>query len=90
LSARRTCGNCKSVYNVVNNPPSEEGKCDKCGGELIHRKDDQPETIANRLDVYREQTMPILDYYEGKITIHRIDGNQSVDKVTEDIERMVQ
>ncbi len=90
LSSRRTCGECKSIYNILNKPPVEEGKCDKCGGELIHRKDDQPETIANRLDVYEAQTAPILEYYEGNVTVHRVDGNLPVDEVAEAIERKVQ
>jgi len=89
LSSRRSCPECKAVYNVLNKPPAEEGKCDKCGHELVHRKDDQPETIANRLDVYEDQTAPILEYYEGKVTIHKIDGNRPVDAVTEAIERKI-
>jgi adenylate kinase len=89
LSSRRTCADCKTIYNVLNNPPAEDGKCDKCGGTLVHRKDDQPATIANRLDVYGEQTAPILDYYEGKVTVHRVDGNLPVDEVAEAIERKV-
>jgi adenylate kinase len=89
LSARRVCTQCKSVYSTLVNPPSVEGKCDKCGGEVIQRKDDRPETIANRLDVYEEQTKPILGYYDGRATVHRIDGSQPVDDVTRDIERAV-
>jgi adenylate kinase len=89
LSARRVCVDCKSVYSTLVNPPAVEGKCDKCGGEVIQRKDDQPETIANRLDVYKEQTKPILGYYDGRVTVHRIDGNQPVDDVSSDIERAV-
>jgi adenylate kinase len=54
---------------------------------VVQRKDDQPETIANRLDVYEEQTRPILGYYQGRVTVHRIDGNQTVDEVSADIER---
>lgn len=89
LSSRRSCPECKSVYNVLNSPPAEEGKCDKCGADLVHREDDQPATIANRLDVYSGQTAPILEYYEGKVTIHRVDGNLPVDEVAETIEQKV-
>jgi adenylate kinase len=89
LSSRRSCPECKAVYNVLNKPPAKEGKCDKCGHDLVHRKDDEPETIANRLDVYEDQTAPILEYYEGKVTIHKIDGNRTVDAVTEAIERKI-
>jgi adenylate kinase len=90
LSARRSCPECKAVYNVLNMPPKKEGICDNCGSELVHRKDDQPETIANRLDVYEQQTVPILAHYEGKVKIHRVDGNQSIDDVTKAVERVVQ
>lgn len=89
LSSRRSCPECKAVYNVLNKPPAVEGKCDKCGHDLVHRKDDRPETIANRLDVYEAQTAPILEYYEGKVTVHKVDGNRPVDAVTEAIERKI-
>lgn len=90
LSSRRSCPECKAVYNVLNMPPKQEGICDNCGTGLVHRKDDQPETISNRLDVYQEQTVPILEHYEGGVRIHRVDGNQPVDDVTKAIERLVQ
>lgn len=90
LSARRVCEQCKAVYSMLLNPPQAEGVCDKCGGDVVQRKDDQPETIANRLDVYEEQTRPILGYYDGRVTVHHIDGNQPVDAVTADIEQAVQ
>ena len=90
LSARRSCPECKAVFNVLNLPPKEEGTCDKCGADLVHRKDDQPETIANRLDVYEQLTVPILKHYGGKVEIHRADANQSIDDVTKAVERVVQ
>jgi adenylate kinase len=90
LSARRSCPECKAVYNVLNLPPKKEGICDNCGAGLVHRKDDQPETIANRLDVYEEQTVPILEHYQGAVKIHRVDGNQPIDDVTKAVERVVQ
>jgi adenylate kinase len=90
LSARRSCPQCKAVYNVINMPPKKEGICDACGAELVHRKDDQPETISNRLDVYEAQTMPILEHYDGNVEIHRVDGNLPIDEVTKAIERTVQ
>jgi len=90
LSARRSCPECKAVFNVSNLPPKKEGICDNCGAELVHRKDDQPETIANRLDVYEQQTVPILKHYGGKVEIHRVDGNQSIDDVTKAVEHVVQ
>jgi adenylate kinase len=90
LSARRSCPECKAVYNVLNMPPKKDGICDNCNTALVHRKDDQPETIANRLDVYEQQTVPILEHYDGKVKIHRVDGNQPIDDVTKAVERVVQ
>ena len=63
LSSRRECSKCGAPYSVLYNKPTVEGKCDKCGGELIQRADDNPDTIKNRLNVYHEQTEPIKDYY---------------------------
>jgi adenylate kinase len=90
LSSRRSCPECKAVYNVLNMPPKQEGVCDNCAAGLVHRKDDQPETISNRLDVYEEQTVPILEHYDDAVRIHRVDGNQPVDEVTKAIEQVVQ
>ena len=90
LSARRSCPECKAVYNVLNLPPTKEGVCDNCGAALVHRKDDQPETISNRLDVYEAQTMPILEHYQGNVDIGKVDGNSPIDEVTAAIERVVQ
>lgn len=86
LSARRSCPECKAVYSLTLNPPAKDGVCDRCGGTLVQRDDDRPETIANRLDVYERQTRPILDYLEGRVAIHRIDGGAPVDDVTRAIE----
>ena len=63
LSSRRECSKCGAPYNIIFNKPKTEGKCDKCGGDLIQRADDNPDTIKNRLNVYHEQTEPIKDYY---------------------------
>jgi adenylate kinase len=90
LSSRRSCPECKAVYNVLNLPPKQEGVCDNCGTGLVHRGDDQPETISNRLDVYEAQTVPILEYYGGNVRVRRVDGNQPIDDVTKAIERLVQ
>ena len=66
LSSRRECSKCGIPYNIVSKKPAKEGICDSCGGELIIRKDDVPETIQNRLDIYHEQTEPIKKFYEAK------------------------
>jgi len=81
LSGRRTCRSCGRVYHIIYMPPKKEGVCDVCGGELYQRDDDKPEAIARRLQVYKEQTAPLIEYYEGKGKLHRIDGSQDVDGV---------
>jgi adenylate kinase len=89
LSGRRMCTQCKTVYHVKYNPSRAEGVCDRCGGKVVQREDDRPETIAKRLDVYESQTRPILAHYEGRVTMHRIDGDLPVDEVTAAIESAV-
>lgn len=89
LSNRRTCGSCKAVYNLINKAPKVEGKCDQCGGTLMQRDDDKPDTIRKRLDVYEQQTRPIIDFYEGKYTIHHVNGMLPIDEVTTAIEQLV-
>ncbi len=89
LSNRRTCGSCKAVYHLVNKPPKTKGKCDTCGGDLVHRADDQPETIRKRLDVYDKETLPILDLYEKRYQVHRVDGSKPIDEVTADITGLI-
>ncbi|GAW90889.1 adenylate kinase [Calderihabitans maritimus] len=85
LTGRRVCRNCGATYHVIFNPPSEPGKCDNCGGELYQRSDDTEETVANRLDVYKKQTEPLIAFYEGKGLLKRINGDQSIEKVLVDI-----
>ena len=65
LSGRRVCGSCGEPYHIDSKKPSAEGKCDLCGAGLVHRADDQPEAIRNRLKVYENQTAPVLGYYQG-------------------------
>lgn len=75
LSGRRTCKECGAIFHIQNIPPKEEGKCDKCGGELFQRDDDKPEAIEKRLEVYREQTAPLIDYYKEKGMLAEVDAN---------------
>ncbi|NIM18632.1 MAG: adenylate kinase [Candidatus Latescibacteria bacterium] len=89
LSNRRTCESCKAVYNLLNNPPRYEGKCDICGHALIQREDDKANTIRKRLDVYNDRTRPIIHFYDGRYRIHRIDGTQPIDEVSAAIARLV-
>ena len=80
-TGRVSCTRCKSVYHVVFNPPQQSGICDKCGGELIQRSDDEEETARKRLQVYQQQTSPLLDYYEEHGILHNIDGNRDAMQV---------
>lgn len=81
MGGRRACVGCGATYHVVNIPPKKEGICDRCGGELILRDDDKPETVKQRLDVYHEQTQPLIDYYTKKGIIRDVDGTMEMDDV---------
>lgn len=85
MSGRRACVACGGTYHIVNNPTKTEGICDACGGALILRDDDKPETVANRLSVYHAQTQPLIAYYQNQGIYHEVDGTQSVDAVFEAI-----
>jgi len=89
LSNRRTCGSCKAVYHLVSRPPAVEGKCDACGGALVLREDDKPDTIRRRLDVYREETLPILALYEKRYRVHRVDGSKPIAEVMSGISGLI-
>jgi adenylate kinase len=91
LSGRRSCPDCGAVYNVYFNPPGTEDTCDRCGGTLVHRADDTPETVSRRLEVYREQTAPLVAYYEaGDAPLERVRGDRSVDAVYDDFRSAVE
>lgn len=66
LTTRRTCSSCGEIYNVKSNPPKVEGKCDKCGGDVVQRDDETEEAISNRLNVYNAQTAPLVDFYKNE------------------------
>jgi len=86
ISGRRTCKNCQAVYNIYFNPPKVDGICDVCGGELFIREDDKEEKVKKRLEVFREQTLPLIDYYQKKRRkIIRVSGVGSVDEIKERI-----
>lgn len=76
IAGRRTCPKCKAGYHVKALPPKVEGICDKCGAALTVRKDDNPETVKDRLVVYHRETEPLVAYYEAKGLLRRIDGDQ--------------
>ena len=85
MSGRRVCKSCGATYHVVNIPPKTEGVCDECDGELIVRDDDAPETVKKRLDVYHEQTAPLIDYYKKQGILKVIDGSKGLDACFEEI-----
>ena len=83
LSGRRTCRNCGTIWHVDFDPPTKEGVCDNCGGELFQRDDDQAATIRHRLEVYYEQTAPLVGYYAERGILVGIDAMGPVDDVTD-------
>ena len=89
LTGRRICKVCGTAYHLVFNPPQVEGVCDKDGGELYQRADDNPETVTNRLEVNIQQTQPLLDFYESKGVLENINGQQDIQKVFADIDALL-
>jgi len=85
LSGRRICRQCQAPYHVAFSPPREAQTCDLCGGELYQRDDDQPETIKARLDVYHQQTTPLIEFYQAANLLHEVDGNIGIDQVTDSL-----
>ena len=81
MSGRRACVNCGGTYHIKYNPTKKEGVCDACGGELILRDDDKPETVKQRLTVYHEQTQPLIDYYTKEGILKEVDGTVDLDEV---------
>lgn len=82
LTGRRICKSCGATYHVMFNPPAEEGKCDKCSGDLYQRSDDTEEKVGTRLDEYINKTAPLLAYYDQRGLLSEVDGEQSIDEVT--------
>jgi len=89
LSGRRTCRSCGAIFHVDTLRPKVEGVCDRCGGELYQREDDQEETIRQRLHVYQQQTAPLIDYYRDKELLAEVPGERDIDTVQELIERQL-
>lgn len=89
LTGRRICKQCGSTYHLVFNPPASEGECDKCGGELYQRADDNEETVANRLEVNLKQTEPLLNFYNDKGYLRNINGEQDIDQVFVDVNQLL-
>jgi adenylate kinase len=87
VTLRRTCAQCGAIYHLENQPPANEGVCDRCGGELVAREDDREEKVRNRLDAFRNLTLPVADYYRTRTTVREVDGIGPVDEVFERIEK---
>jgi adenylate kinase len=85
MSGRRVCAECGANYNLAFQATHTEGKCDKCGGQLVQRDDDLPESIRKRLQLYNDLTKPLLDFYRARNLVSTIDGNQDVETVQQTI-----
>ena len=89
MSGRRACLGCGATYHVVFNSPKQEGICDTCGQELVLRDDDKPETVKKRLDVYHQQTQPLIDYYKKAGVLAEVDGTQAMEDVFRSIVKVL-
>ncbi|MGM0600019.1 MAG: adenylate kinase [Candidatus Rifleibacteriota bacterium] len=85
LTARRICSECGASYHLEFLKPKKEGICDKCGSKLYQRKDDSKEVILNRLKVYHDQTSPLIQFYQEKGLLHRVDGDKKIDMIFKEI-----
>ena len=85
MTGRRVCAKCGASYHIAANPPKTEGICDQCGAELVIRKDDAPETVRHRLEVYHQQTEVLKDYYQRCGKLRMINGNQPIEDANRDI-----
>jgi adenylate kinase len=89
LTGRRICKSCGATYHLVFNPPAKQDVCDKCGGDLYQRADDNEETVGNRLEVNLKQTKPLLDFYETKGYLRNINGQQDIRIVFADLDKLL-
>ncbi|MEA2102152.1 MAG: adenylate kinase [Thermodesulfobacteriota bacterium] len=89
LTGRRTCRNCGYMHHITFDPSKKDGICDKCGGELYQRDDDQEETIRERLNTYHSQTSPLIDYYSSKGIVRKIDGTKGMEDVQVGIKKAI-
>jgi adenylate kinase len=90
LTGRRVCDDCGTNYHVEFDQPEEEGVCDDCGGDLVQREDDQPESVENRLDVFDENTQPVIDHYSSRADFVTVDGERTPDAVWTDIKDAIE
>ena len=85
MGGRRTCKNCSQTFHIVSNPPKQEGICDFCGGELIIRKDDAPETVRARLEIYHDETEPLKAFYNSRGKLISVDNQPTIEATTAEI-----
>ena len=85
LTGRRSCKVCGEIYNIYDRPPKVEGKCDKDGGELVHRADDREDVIRERLAAYERQTKPLIEYYRSRGVLKDVDGGAAMGQVTRSV-----
>ena len=90
MAGRRSCKDCGAIFHLVYNPPKKENCCDVCGGPLVLRDDDKEETVKKRLDVYHEQTAPLIDHYKKAGSLYEVDGTQDINVVFEEIESILE
>ena len=89
MTGRRVCGHCGASFHIVANPPKTEGVCDHCGEQLIIRKDDKPETVRHRLEVYHASTEVLKDFYQKLGRLRLVNGSQSIEGANEDILKVI-
>ena len=89
MAGRRTCAHCGAIFHLEHMPPKIEGKCDQCGGHLMMREDDLPDTVIARLKTYHEQTQPLKDYYGAKGLVHSVDGTQDREDFFADVVKIL-
>jgi len=88
LSQRRQCNQCKAIFGI-DNPPRKQGICNRCGGEIYQREDDKPEAIKKRLELYHDETEPLIEYYRPRKIAHTVDGGKKIDAVFKDICKII-
>lgn len=90
MVGRRVCSSCSTPFHLESAKPQKDGVCDACGGSLVQRKDDQAETVQNRLNVYREETAPLVDYYINKGVLHDVEDQPEISAVTEAMLKIIE
>ena len=90
IVSRRVCSNCATTYNVRFFPPQQAGVCDKCGGEVIQRVDDREDVVKTRLETYREQTAPLIEFYSSRGLLHSVDASQQAEAVEQQVAELIE